>query len=219
MAERFTLSLEPRTVLGKKVKALRRRGIMPATVYGRGVEPIAVQVDARVFNDLYRKAGRTSVVDLQIPGQRPLSAFIHMLQRHPVTREILHADFRVVDLRTELVVAVPVQVTGESPLVARGDAIINLVHSTLNVRALPTDVPSAITVDISGLDSFDKNIHVRDIELPEKVTIELDPDEMVVTLTAARVVAEEEAEAEAPAEEEAAEPELVREREEEESEE
>jgi large subunit ribosomal protein L25 len=62
MADRVTLSLEQRTVLGKKVKTLRRAGVLPATVYGRGVEPVAVQVDARTFNDLYRKVGRTGLI-------------------------------------------------------------------------------------------------------------------------------------------------------------
>lgn len=213
MAERVTVSLEPRTVLGKKVKTLRRSGVLPATVYGKGVEPISVQLDARTFADLYRKSGRTTLIDLQIPGRRTLSAFIHVLQRHPVSREILHVDFRAVDLLTELVVAVPVHVVGESPLAARGDAILNIVHNTLDVRALPTDVPSAINVDVSGLDSFDKTIRVGDITLPGKATIELGPEELLVSLTGARV----EEEVAEPTEEAAAEPELVRERREDET--
>ncbi|MEN9933468.1 MAG: hypothetical protein RLZZ387_47 [Chloroflexota bacterium] len=208
MAERFTLNLEPRTVIGKKVKTLRAKGLLPATVYGKGVEPISVQIDARTFNDIYRKVGRTTVVDLNIPGHGGLSAFVHTLQRHPVSRNILHVDLLAVDLRIELVVAVPVHIVGESPLVTRGDALLNVVHNTLNVRALPTDVPSAVNVDVSGLDSFDKNIHVSDITLPGKATIELAGEELVVSLTAARVAAED-----VVADEEAsAEPALVRER-------
>ena len=93
MSEKFTLSLEPRSVLGKKVKRLRRSGILPATVYGKGVEPIAVQVDTRSFQAIYRQAGRTSLIELHITGHPPLAAFIHALQRHPVTRDIIHADF------------------------------------------------------------------------------------------------------------------------------
>ncbi|HWQ11971.1 MAG TPA: 50S ribosomal protein L25 [Roseiflexaceae bacterium] len=212
MAERVTLSLEPRTVLGKKVKTLRRNGILPATVYGKDVTPLAVQVDARLFNDLYRRAGRTTLVDLEIPGQRTLSAFIHALQRHPVSRAIIHVDFRAVDLRTEIVVAVPVHIVGESPLVVRNDAVLNVVHTTLNIRALPTDIPAAINVDVSGLDSFDKTIYIGDITPPDKVTIEMAADEPLVSLTPARA----EAEVEEPlAEEVPAEPALVRERREE----
>lgn len=214
MAERPTLTLERRTVLGKKVKTLRRSGLVPATVYGKGVEPIAVQLGARTFADMLRKAGKTTLLDLSIPGERPLSAFIHALQRHPVSREILHVDLRVVDLRTEIVVAVPVHLEGDSPLVARGDALLNIVHTTLNVRALPTDVPSSLHVDVSGLDSFEKTLHVSDITLPSGVAVELPGDELLVSLTAARTEVEE-----TPAAEEgAAEPELVRERREDEGE-
>jgi len=105
MADKISLALENRTLIGKKVNRLRHEGILPATVYGKGVGPFAVQVNARVFSDTLRHAGRTTLVELQIPGQKPQSAFIHALQRHPVTRAIIHADFRVVDLRTEITVA------------------------------------------------------------------------------------------------------------------
>src|SRR5919109_4357878 len=108
MADKITLALENRTVTGKKVNRLRRAGILPATVYGKGIGPFSVQVDARTFQDIYRRAGRTALVELQIPGQKTQSAFIHALQRHPVSRAIIHADFHVVDLRIEITVAVPI---------------------------------------------------------------------------------------------------------------
>ena len=171
MADKITLALENRTVTGKKVNRLRRAGMMPATVYGKGVGPFTVQVNARAFSDVLRHAGRTTLVELQIPGQPAQSAFVHVLQRHPVSRAILHADFLVVDLRTEITVAVPIHIIGESPLVERGDAILNQPLTTLSVRALPTDLPANIEVDISGLDSMDKAIHVRDIPALEKGTI------------------------------------------------
>jgi large subunit ribosomal protein L25 len=210
MADRVTINLERRTVIGKKVKTLRRSGLLPATVYGKGVEPISVQLSARLFADILRKAGRTTLLDLKIPGERPLAAFIHALQRHPVSREILHADLRVVDLLVEIMVSVPVHIEGESPVVARGDAMLNVVHTTLNVRALPTDVPSSLHVDVSSLDSFDKALHVSDITLPDNVAVDLPSDELLVSLTPTRAAASDEA---AAAEEaSAAEPELVRER-------
>lgn len=216
MADKITLALENRAVIGKKVNRLRREGIIPATVYGKGVGPFAVQMDARTFQDVYRHAGRTTLVELQIPGQQTQSAFIHALQRHPVSRAIIHADFHVVDLLTEITVAVPIHIVGESELVERGDALLNQVLTALDVRALPTDLPPNIEVDISGLDSFDKTIHVRDIPFTGKGAIMTDENELVVGLTAARAEEVEEAEEEAP--EAPAEPELVREKREEEEE-
>src|SRR5690242_11869130 len=125
MADKISLQLENRTLIGKKVKRLRREGILPATVYGKGVGPFSVQVDARTFSSVLRQAGGTSLVELAIPGQPKQSAFIHALQRHPVTRNIIHADLLVVDLLVEMTVQVPVHVVGESELVKRGDAILN----------------------------------------------------------------------------------------------
>jgi large subunit ribosomal protein L25 len=209
MADKITLALDQRTVTGKKVGRLRRTGILPATVYGKGVGPFTVQLDARTFSDLLRRAGRTTLVELEIPGQKPQSAFIHALQRHPVSRAILHADFLVVDLLTEITVDVPIHITGESELVERGDAILNQVLNTLGVRALPADLPHAIEVDISGLDSFDKTIRVGDLAVSDKWKIEIDDDELVVSLTASRP---EEEEVEEPTPDAAAEPELLREK-------
>jgi large subunit ribosomal protein L25 len=199
MADRLKLDLEERTLIGKKVNRLRRAGILPATVYGKGVSPLAVQLNARTFADTYRHAGRTGLIDLNIPGKSGISVFIHALQRHPVTRAITHVDFLAVDLRTEVTVDVPVHIVGES-------ALVKQVLTTLEVRALPADSPSFVEVDISGLDSFDKAIHVSDIQLQSKGAIVTPADELVVSLTQTR--AEEE---EAAAEVTEAEPELVRE--------
>ena len=209
MADKITLELETRTLVGKKVNRLRRAGVLPATVYGKGVGPFTVQVNARGFSDAYRRAGKTTLVDLSIPGQKAQSAFIHSLQRHPVTRAILHADFLVVDLKTEITVEVPIHIVGDSELVSRGDATLNQVLNSLDVRALPAELPPYIEVDISGLDSMDKSIRVRDIAALEKGAIVTSEDELVVSLTPARV---EEVEEVVEEEAEAAEPELVREK-------
>jgi large subunit ribosomal protein L25 len=216
MADRIKLELENRTLVGKKVNRLRRAGVLPATVYGKGVGPFTVQVNARGFSDAYRRAGRTTLVDLAIPGQKPQSAFIHSLQRHPVTRAILHADFLVVDLMTEITVEVPIHIVGDSELVSRGDATLNQVLNTLDVRALPTELPPYIEVDISGLDSMDKSIRVSDIPALEKGAIVTPEDELIVGLSQSRAAEVEEEVVEEEAE--AAEPELVREKREDEEE-
>jgi len=209
MADKIKLELETRTVVGKKVNRLRRAGVLPATVYGKGVGPFTVQISARGFNEAYRRAGKTSLVDLTIPGQPVQSAFIHSLQRHPVSRAILHADFLVVDLKIEISVEVPIHLVGESELIERGDATLNQVLNTLSVRALPAELPSYIEVDISVLDGLDKSVHVRDIAALEHGVIVTDEDELVVSLSQSRPEEVVEEEEEAPS---AAEPELVREK-------
>lgn len=206
MSEGVKITLETRSVLGKKVKTLRRKGILPATVYGKNVGPFAVQLPLRTFQDIYRRVGRTKLMELSIPGQVAVSAFVHLLQRHPVSREIIHVDFLAVDLKIEITIAVPIHFVGTSPLVARGDAVLNTSLTTIEVSALPQALPSAVEVDISGLDELDKTIHVRDLALPAGASFAGDLDLMVANLTPVRASAED-AEAEAPVE-----PTLIREK-------
>ncbi|MEM8534425.1 MAG: 50S ribosomal protein L25 [Chloroflexota bacterium] len=194
MSQDFELKLETRTVTGKKVNRLRKEGILPATVYGKGVGPYTVQMNAREFTDLLKQAGRTSLIKLSIPGQKPQSAFVHVLQRHPVKQDVLHVDFHVVDLLIEMTVEVPIQLIGESELVKSNQAALNQILSAIEIQTLPSNVPSHVEVDISVLDSFEKTIHVADITPPDKVTIITPEDELVANL--AQVRAEEEADGE-----------------------
>lgn len=205
MADKFSLDLEQRTVTGKKVNRLRRDGILPATVYGKGVGPYTVQMNERTFTDLLRKAGRTSLVELSIPGVGKQSAFIHALQIHPVRRNVLHVDFRVVDLRVEINVDVPVHPVGESEMVKRGEAVLNQLHTTVSLHALPADIPHAIEVDVSVLDSLDKNILGSDLVLPEGVSLVTAADEVIFSVTPPTAEEPEETAEEATEGEEAAE--------------
>ena len=202
-----TLDVQLRTVLGKKVKRLRREGQLPATVYGKGISPISIQLDERTFNLMYRQVGRSALVELTIPNQPMQSAVIHAVQRHPLSRAIIHVDFRVVDLRVEITVEVPITFVGESPLVERGDAVLNAAAHSLAVRSLPANLPQHINVDISGLDEIGKSIHVRDLAPSDDYTIQTDPDELLASLGVARTAEEDEAVVEEEAE---AEPELIR---------
>jgi large subunit ribosomal protein L25 len=208
-----TLTAQTRTVTGKKVKHLRTQGFIPATVYGKGFDPQSVQVNARAFNLLYRKTGKTALIDLQIDDVSA-AVFVQALQRHPLSRDIIHVDFKVVNLKVAVQVEVPVITVGESPVVVRGDAMINHALSTVMVSALPAELPQHIEVDISGLTSFDKSIHVSDIAANVSYKILNDPDTVLISLSQLRSASEDEAAEVAPTE-----PELIRrEREDEEEE-
>jgi large subunit ribosomal protein L25 len=213
MASKNTLDAAVREVFGKRVKQLRRQGQIPGTVYGKGFEPVSVTVDDKLFNAVYRKAGKTALIDLNI-GRQAQAVFVQEVQRHPLKRDIIHVDFKVVDLKVAIQIEVPITTVGESPLVARGDALINHVLNTVLVEALPAELPQHIEVDVSGLDELDKGVHVRDLATEKGYKILNDGDQVLISLTQVRAAAEEE-----EAAEEAAEPELIRrEREEDEDE-
>ncbi|NJN19582.1 MAG: 50S ribosomal protein L25 [Oscillochloris sp.] len=202
MAHKFAIEAEVRTVLGKKVKNLRRAGLLPATVYGKGFDPVSVQINDRDFNLTYRQAGRTTVIDMKINGQVTQAVFVQAVQRHPVSRGILHVDFKVVDLFKPVQVEVPLTMVGEAPpIVARGDALVNMLYPTVLVEALPDNLPQNIEVDISKLTSPDKHLTVADLATSSLYKVLADDALVLVALTQTRMAATlaEEAEAEAEA--------------------
>lgn len=192
--DKLTLQLEPRTITGKKVKNLRKAGVLPASICGKGIANGNFQLDAKTFNQVYRRAGRTTLIELQTP-QGTQSAFVRQTQIHPVSRQYIHVDFRVVDLRVAIAADVAVVAVGENPLVERGEGVLSIA-STLHVRALPADLPSTIEVDISTITDFDTTIHVSDLNLGDKVEVLTGADQPVATVSRSRMEADQEAIAE-----------------------
>ncbi len=190
--DKLSLTLEPRAITGKKVKNLRKAGLVPASICGKGIQSESFQLDAKQFGLVYRRVGRSGLIDLQLPSGTQ-SAFVRQVQRHPVSQQFLHVDFRIVDLRVEIVADVPVVAVGENPLVERGDGVLTMPHATLHLKALPNDLPQAVEVDISRITDFTTVLHVRDLDLGDKVQVLTPEDEAVATISASRMAAEEEA--------------------------
>ncbi|MCC6618520.1 MAG: 50S ribosomal protein L25 [Chloroflexi bacterium] len=199
------LTLDAREAQGKANKRLRRAGIVPGVVYGKGEHSTKVQVDSRTFETLYRAAGRTSVVRFHLPGSsRATSGFIKSVQRHPLSGAALHVDYLLVNLKVEMEVDVPLAFTGEAPAVElTGGTLLHNV-SSVRVKALPTDIPHEIAVDVTVLATLEDAIHVRDLAVDsDKVHVLTDADTLVATVVPPRVEVEEEpitVEGEAPTE-------------------
>lgn len=188
----YTLVLQPREITGKNVKRLRREGIVPLGICGRGVEPFSAQIDEREFMRVINRAGYTGLIELSIPGRKKQSAFLLELQRHPLTTRILHADLRVVDVNVPVEVDIPVNAHGENVMIEKGTATLNQALTSITVRALPTQIPHEFGVDISVLTDFDQQIYVRDLPTADGVEILVDPDTLVFMLAHPKVEVEEE---------------------------
>jgi len=188
------LTLDPREVQGKANKRLRREGIVPGVVYGKGENSTNVQVEAKTFEILYRAAGRTSVVKFRLPGASSASSgFIKSVQRHPLSGKPLHVDYLLVNLTVEMEVDIPLVFTGDAPAVEEtgGTLLHNL--SSVRVKALPTDIPHEISVDVGVLRSLDVAIHVKDLSLNrDLIQVMTDGDTLVATVVPPRVEEEPE---------------------------
>jgi len=189
--DRLMLTLSPRTITGKQVKNLRRQGLVPVSICGKGVQSENFQVDAKELGVVYRQAGRTSLIELKLPNGTQ-NAFVREIQRNPVTDQFLHVDFRIVDLRTEITTDVPIAATGENPLVEQNQGVLVMSLPTLHVRALPANVPHVIEVDVSRITDFHMAVHVGDLDLGPDVEVLTPRDEVVATITPSRMAAEQE---------------------------
>jgi large subunit ribosomal protein L25 len=189
---RPTLAAEPREITGKAVKRLRQEGRLPGVVYGHGAESSNVSVDSHEFDQLRRAVGSNALVDLSVDGQKAQPVLVHGVQIHPVTRRPLHVDLFLVTMTEELTVDVPLVALGEAPAAALGGGTLLHPNETVKVRALPDHLPQSIEYEVVSLVDFELTIRVRDLTIPDDVTLLSDGDEIVARVQAPRVIEVEE---------------------------
>ncbi len=197
--KRLQLKVEKRTVLGKKIKKLRKSGILPANIYGKDIKSQAVQVPYKEFEPIYKEVGETGLIDVAVDGQlRPV--LIHNVQLDHFTRQPLHADFFQVNLKEKVKTMVPIELTGEAKAVVDKVGMVLQTLSEVEIEALPTDLPEKIEVNVENLAAVDEQITVGELKVDGDVIILTDPGQVVVKVT--KLIskeAEEQAAAEAAA--------------------
>lgn len=162
-----TLKAETRKVLGRKVKNLRKEGILPANIYGKKIKSQAVQVKTSDLNKIHKEVGETGLLELEL-GKNKRPVLIHNLQRNPVTDKPIHVDFLQVDLKEKVTAKVPVEFTGESPAEKQGLGTVVLYVNEVEVTALPGDLPEKFVVDASKLEEVDQSVLVKDLSIDAK---------------------------------------------------
>lgn len=182
-AGQITLSAEVRTVLGKKAKQLRKKGLLIGNIFGAQSDSIAITLKSIDFSVAYRKAKATGIIMIEV-GTDKIPTLIHGIQHHPVTNDILHIDFRKVDLTKKIETFVPVTVTGVSEAVTQKAGILLTQTKQLMVEALPQDFPSEITVDISVLKEIGQEIKVSDLPTAKVYIVKELPEKVLVSVTA-----------------------------------
>jgi large subunit ribosomal protein L25 len=197
----ITLELEPRELLGKKVKQLRRTGIIPVHMYGPGVESRSLQCQAQKLVGVLVQAGGSTPITVSVQGEQGSHlAFAREIQWDPRRDDLLHVDLLVAEASRPVRAQVPITLIGESPgAKISGGTIMHQLHQ-LDVEALPLEMPSQVEIDLTLLTEPDGVVRAGEINAPSNVTVLTDPDEVVVRIELPRVVVEEEAAAdEAPA--------------------
>ena len=208
MATQTTLSAEPRSVTGKgAARELRRRGRIPAVIYGHHREPQALDVDAASATRLLQSIGSSAaLVDVTITGREPVKALIREVQRNPVRPvDIIHLDLYEISADEKSTVEVPVHLVGVPDGVRNSGGVLDHLLHELEIRVLPRDLPSHVDVDVTAL-TIGHGVFIRDITVPNAEILN-DPGQPICTVVPARTEASE---APATAAAEVAEPELIR---------
>ncbi len=200
--EREELKTSRREVTGKKVRFLRREGLIPANLYARGADSIPLQAETVELKRLLSKVGRNALISLHIDGDRKRRmVMLRDIQRDPLSGSLLHIDLFQVEMTHKVRADVPLLFVGEAPAARSSRAMLIESLTELHVEALPADLPPHIEVDLSVLEEIEQAIHVRDVAAGDGVEVLTDPDQVIARVMESKVeaaaeVVEEEAEAE-----------------------
>jgi large subunit ribosomal protein L25 len=194
--EKLILKAKKRTIFGKKNKALRQEGLIPAILYGKKTEACPLEIKAQDFNNVYKKSGDTNIIDLIFEDQgkeQVKNVLVQDIKNHFLNGLPMHIDFYEVEMDKLIKSHIPIAFTGESPAVNKGGILIKSM-SEIEVEALPKDLPHEIPVDISVLIDFDQTIYVHDINFPSEVKVLVDQDTPIASIS--EPISEEELEKE-----------------------
>lgn len=177
--DKIALKVDKRSETGR---AARRAagGRVPAVLYGNNVTTQNVWVDTLALERTFAEAGTNTIVSLVVDGGAPVNVLIYDYQTDPIANHFAHVDFYAVNMKEDVEARIPVEFTGIAPAVKELGGTLVKTLDELIVRALPSDLPREIIVDLSTLKTFDDRMTVGDLALGDKVEILVEPDTVIV---------------------------------------
>jgi len=176
----------------KKINLLRKKGKLPAVLYGPKIKSISLELDYKSFEKVYQETGESSLVSLKIKGEKkPYQVLIHDTQEDSLTGNFIHVDLYQPSLEKKIEVGIPLEFFGESEAVKNlgGTLVKNITE--IQVKALPQDLPHQIRVNIEKIKTFEDHIKISDLEIPKEVEILKDAREIVASVVPPTKVEEE----------------------------
>ena len=181
--KQIELRATSREILGKKVRFLRRQGIIPLHLFGHSVESIALQCDEAQLKRVLAQAGKTRLISLKLDkGKKPRNVVVREVQRDMRTDGLLHVDLYQIKMTEKIRVEVPVVVVGEAPALKSKENMLLQELNSLTVECLPNEIPASVKVDLSSLTEREQAIRVEDVILGKEVAILNDPELVMVKI-------------------------------------
>ena len=162
-----------------KVSDLRKKGKIPAIVYGDDFKNQNIAVDGLTFEKVFVEAGESSLIDLAIEKVQPIKVLTHEVQLDPVTMKAIHIDFYKVNMKEKIKTEIPIKGVDQSPAVVDLEGTLVANRDEVEVECLPADLIPEIEVDLSVLKTFDDVIKVADLKVSERIEILGDQEEVV----------------------------------------
>ena len=186
----LSLSAKIRKELGRKVKTLRRKGVLPAVLYGPKTKSLPLEIDLKEFERIYKEAGESSLISLKV-NDKTILVLIYEIQRDHLTNKFSHVDFYQASLKEKVEATVPLVFKGIAPVVKElgGTLVKNITE--VEVKALPQNLPHEIEVQVNILKTFDDNILIKDLKVSKEVEILKNPEEIVVSAVPPEAVEKE----------------------------
>ncbi|OGF59746.1 MAG: 50S ribosomal protein L25/general stress protein Ctc [Candidatus Fischerbacteria bacterium RBG_13_37_8] len=185
----YQINVTAREQTGKGFcRKLRAKGLMPGVIYGHGMETIPVSINFKEFMDILRKAGETSIIELNINNKEPVNALIKEYQLNPIYGNVTHVDFYAVRADEIVTLSIPIHIIGDPIGVKQNGGILEIIMRELEIECLPTDIPEKLEIDVSQMNIGDE-IVVSDVHFSEKVKI-LNKSDSAIALVSAPAVEE-----------------------------
>jgi len=178
--EKYFLKAEKRDSFGKDNSQLREKSFVPAVVYGKHVDSFPIYVQKEDFNRVFKKAGETSVIELEIDGKKHM-VLVKQIQRTPDLLEPHHIEFLAVNIKEAVKATVEIEIVGENDLIKQGGIAVKSLGE-IEIETLPTNIPHVIEVDISNIKEYGEAIRVKDLGLDKSIKVLTDEDLTVVVL-------------------------------------
>jgi large subunit ribosomal protein L25 len=182
MADEIQLNAQSRTLTGKKVKQLRRNGVVPIVLYGGHIKSSSLQAEERSLSSVLTRAGHNRLIYLNLGDAAPHIVLARQIQREPISGRLLHVDLQEVSLTEKMTLDVPIALRGTSPAVTRGEGLMIHGLEAVSIRVLPTDLIPEIVVDVSVLNNVNDTLHVSDLKVNDNIEILTTPDEMIAKI-------------------------------------
>lgn len=183
MSENLSIVVEKREVGTSENRVTESEGLVLGTLYGHGVEPVAISMEASSVLRLYRKSGKSKLINLTLDGKTSV-VILKEMTLHPVRHQIQHVDFFAVDEKRKVTVPVPFKFTGVSPAVKNYGGVVTASHNSVRIQCLPKQIPDFIEVDLTPTKEIGSMIKLSDLTIAPELTVrKMDQGAIICSIT------------------------------------